>query len=147
MASKFANLIRNKPVGDFRKLYPALTSPSFHIRGKEWGSGYYMDWFCVTSPFLMINEPHTHDFDQFLVFQGGNPVTVNEFDAEVWLYLGGGAEQEKIVITQTCFIHVPAGTVHTPLEFKRIGKPIVFIDIGITQTYVRKPTGEAPPAH
>ena len=138
--SKYAEYFRNQPVGDFTKLYPELTSPSFHIRGNEWGSGYTMDWFCVTEPFLMINEPHTHDFDQFLAFQGGNPVNVNEFDAEVWLYLGEGEDREKLVINSTCFVHVPKGMVHTPLEFKRIGKPIVFMDITLTPQYVRKPT-------
>jgi hypothetical protein len=29
--------------------------------------------------------------------------------------------------------------VQTPLEFKRIGKPIVFMDIALTAQYVRKP--------
>jgi hypothetical protein len=146
--SKFAKYVKVKPVGDFKKLYPALTAPSFHIRGNEWGAGYTMDWFCVTEPFLMINQPHTHDFDQFLAFQGGNPMNVNEFDAEVWLYLGAGKEQEKLVITNTCVVHVPRGMVHTPLEFKKIGKPIVFMDITLTPQYIRKPAdGSAPIVH
>jgi hypothetical protein len=64
-----------------------------------------MDWFCVTEPFLMINQPHTHDFDQFLAFQGSNPLQVNDFDAEVWLYMGAGDEQETGV-TETCVVHI-----------------------------------------
>ena len=98
-----------------------------------------MDWFCVTEPFLMINEPHTHDFDQFLGFQNADATHVNDFDAEVWLYLGPEGEQEKLVITETCFVHVPKGMVHTPLEFHTINKPIVFMDIALVQEYVRKP--------
>ena len=137
--SKFAKYIKYEPTGDFVKLYPALTAPSFHIWGKEWDSGYRMDWFCITEPFLMINEPHTHDFDQFLAFQGSDPTNVNDFDAEVWLYLGGGQEQEKLVITKACFVYIPHGMIHTPLEFKRIGKPIVFMDIALTAQYERKP--------
>jgi hypothetical protein len=35
--------------------------------------------------------------------------------------------------------------VHTPLEFKRIGKPIVFMDIALTTQYVRKPEDETKP--
>lgn len=143
--SKYAKYVKIKPVGDFKKLYPALTAPSFHIRGHEWNSGYTMDWFCITEPFLMINQPHTHDFDQYLVFQGANPLQVNDFDAEVWLYMGAGEEQEKLVITETCFVHIPKGLVHTPLEFKRIGKPIVFMDITLTPQYIRKPTDGSPP--
>ena len=75
---KYAKYYKSKPVGDFTKLYPALTAPSFHIWGKEWNSGYRMDWFCVTEPFLMIDEPHTHDFDQFLAFQNADATRVNE---------------------------------------------------------------------
>ena len=139
VSEKYAKYYKSKPVGDFTKLFPQLTAPSFHIWGKEWDSGYRMDWFCVTEPFLMINEPHTHDFDQFLAFQNADATKVNEFDAEVWLYLGGGEEQEKLVITKACFVYVPSGMVHTPLEFQRIGKPIVFMDIALAAQYVRKP--------
>ncbi len=142
---KYAKYYKSKPVMDFTKLYPELTSPSYHIHGREWNSGYRMDWFCVTEPFLMINEPHTHDFDQFLAFQNADATKVNEFDAEVWLYLGPEGEQEKLVITETCFVHVPAGMVHTPLEFRIIRKPIVFMDIALTTEYVRKPEDESKP--
>src|SRR4030042_1514903 len=69
VSKKYAKYYKSTPVGDFQKLYPQLTAPSFHIWGREWNSGYRMDWFCVTEPFLMINEPHTHAFDQFLAFQ------------------------------------------------------------------------------
>ena len=136
---KYANYYRGQPVRDFTKLYPELTAKSFHIWGREWNSPYRMDWFCVTEPFLMINEPHTHDFDQFLGFQNADATHVNDFDAEVWLYLGPEGDQEKLVITETCFVHVPAGMVHTPLEFHKINKPIVFMDIALVQEYVRKP--------
>ena len=139
ISEKYAKYYKSQPVGDFTKLYPQLTAPSFHIWGREWNSGYRMDWFCVTEPFLMINDPHTHDFDQFLAFQNADATKVNDFDAEVWLYLGPEGEQEKLVITETCFVHVPAGMVHTPLEFAKINKPIVFMDIALTAQYVRKP--------
>jgi hypothetical protein len=145
ISEKYAKYYKSQPVRDFTTLYPQLTAPSFHIHGREWDSGYRMDWFCVTEPFLMINDPHTHDFDQFLAFQNGDATRVNDFDAEVWLYLGPEGEQEKLVITETCFVHVPAGMVHTPLEFKRIGKPIVFMDIALTARYVRKPEDETKP--
>jgi hypothetical protein len=145
ITGKFAKYYKSQPVMDFTKIYKELTSPSFHVHGREWNSGFRMDWFCVTEPFLMINDPHTHDFDQFLAFQNADATKVNDFDAEVWLYLGAEGEQEKLVITETCFVHVPAGMVHTPLEFKRIGKPIVFMDIALTTQYVRKPEDESKP--
>jgi hypothetical protein len=145
VSKKYMNYYRSKPVRDFTKLYPQLTAKSFHIWGHEWNSGYRMDWFCVTEPFLMINEPHTHDFDQFLAFQNADATKVNDFDAEVWLYVGPKGKQEKFVITETCFVHIPAGMVHTPLEFRIIRKPIVFMDIALTTEYVRKPEDKTKP--
>jgi hypothetical protein len=43
----------------------------------------------------MINDPHTHDFDQFLAFQNADATKVNEFDAEVWLYLARKANRKS----------------------------------------------------
>ena len=109
ISEKYAKYYKSQPVGDFTRLYPQLTAPSFHIHGREWNSGYRMDWFCVTEPFLMINDPHTHDFDQFLAFQGADATRVNDFDAEVWLYLGpegraGKAGHHRIVLrTRACW--------------------------------------------
>ena len=139
LSEKYAKYYKSKPVADFTKLYPELTAQSYHIWGKEWDSDYRMDWFCVTEPFLMINDPHTNEFDQFLAFQNADATRVNDFDAEVWLHVGPEGEQEKIVITETCFVHIPAGMVHTPLDFVKINKPIVFMDIALTAKYVRKP--------
>jgi hypothetical protein len=141
----FEKWYKGKPVADFTKLYPQLTAKSFHIWGHEWNSPYRMDWFCVTEPFLMINEPHTHDFDQFLAFQNADATHVNDFDAEVWLYLGEKGKQEKLVIRESCFVYVPKNTVHTPLEFRTINKPIVFMDIALTADYVRKPEDKSKP--
>jgi hypothetical protein len=35
-------------------------------------------------------------------------------------------------------VHIPAGLVHGPLEYKRVDKPIVFLDIYLAPTYERK---------
>ena len=47
-------------------------------------------WNCVTEPFLMVEEAHSHDFDQFLHFYGGDSRNIADFDAEVELSLGEG---------------------------------------------------------
>ncbi len=145
ISEKYSKYYRKAVLFDFSELYPAVTKPAFFVHGKDWGSEYRMDWFCITKPFLMISDPHTHDFDQFLVFQNADATNVEDFDAEVWLYLGPEGEQEKLVITEASFVHIPAGLVHTPLEFKRIGRPIVFMDIALAKKYVRKPEDESKP--
>ena len=145
ISEKYAKYYKTKPYRDFSSRYPTLTLPAFNILGRDWNSNFNMDWFCVTEPFLMITEPHTHDFDQYLVFQNADATKVDKFDAEVWLHLGPKEEQEKLVITKAGYVYIPAGLVHTPLEFVKINKPIVFMDITLTAKYLRKPEDPSKP--
>jgi hypothetical protein len=89
----------------------------------------------VTKPHLMVDKPHVHDFSQFLCLFGSNSKDLFDFDAEVEMYLDG----EKNVITVPSIMHIPAGLPHCPLNFKRIGSPIMFLEIMLTATYQRKP--------
>jgi hypothetical protein len=88
-----------------------------------------------TTEFLMIPEPHTHDFEQFLGFFGGNPMCIEGLGAEVELYLG--QEREKHIITTPQMVHIPKGLIHGPLLFKKVEVPIVFLDIAMAPEYVR----------
>jgi hypothetical protein len=83
-----------------------------------------------------VNEatPHIHDFPIVMSFIGANAKNIKEFDAEIEFYIGG----EKQVITTTAIVSVPAGTAHCPLIFKRIGKPIVFLECMLTDNYQRR---------
>ena len=90
-------------------------------------------WNCVAEPFMMVETPHTHDFDQFLHFYGGNSMNIADFDAEVELSLGD--ELEKHVITETTVVHIPKGMLHCPLNFKVVNKPIIFMNVALTPKY------------
>jgi hypothetical protein len=83
-----------------------------------------------------INEaiPHIHDFPIMMSFIGTNPLNIYDFDAEIEFYIGG----EKQVITSTSVVSVPAGVAHCPLIFKRIGKPLAFLEIMLTDHYARR---------
>ena len=89
-----------------------------------------------TQPVFMEQKPMVHDFTQFLCFIGGDPLNVRDFGAEIEFYLG--EEEEKHIINHTSVIHIPPGLVHCPLNFKRIDKPIIFIDIVLTSKYEKK---------
>ena len=52
---------------------------------------------------------------------------IRDFGAEVELYLGD--EGEKHIIDKTTVVHVPAGLSHCPLNFTKVDKPIIFMDI------------------
>jgi hypothetical protein len=88
----------------------------------------------VTEPHLLVDKPHMHDFPHFLCLFGSNPMDLMDFDAEVEMYLDG----EKNIITVPSITHVPTGLPHCPLNFKRIGSPIMFLEIMLTESYERK---------
>ena len=103
---------------------------------KGFGHGNFsFECIYIPSPRLMITQPHQHQFDQYLCFCSANPDDPYDFDAEVALSLG--EECEKQIITAPTIAHVPAGLDHGPLEFIRVDKPILFVDIAITGSYSR----------
>ena len=61
---------------------------------------------------------------------------IKEFDAEVEFSLG--SEGEKHLITRPTTVHVPKGMIHGPMNFKKIGKPIIFIDTLLSAQYAIK---------
>ena len=92
-------------------------------------------WNCITEPFLMVQEAHSHDFDQFLHFYGANSLDITDFDAEIELSLG--EEGEKHIINKATIVYVPKGLIHCPLNFKRVGKPVIFVNVALTPKYTR----------
>ena len=93
-------------------------------------------WNCVTEAYLMVAEPHAHDFDQFLHFYGGNSLDITQFDAEVEITLEG----EKYTITEPTVLHIPKNTIHCPLNFKVVRKPVIFMNVALTPQYVQPQT-------
>ena len=90
-------------------------------------------WNYISEPFLMRKGAHAHDFDQFLCFYGGNPQDVTDFGAEVELSIG--EEGEKHIINTTTIVHIPGGMMHCPLNFKRVDRPIIFMNVALTPEY------------
>ena len=71
--------------------------------------------------------PHTHEGSEILCFVGGNPENINDFDAEIEIVLG--VEGEIYTITSPSVVSIPRGLVHGPLRFKRVTKPVFFIEV------------------
>jgi hypothetical protein len=101
--------------------------------------GVKVGWFLVpvTKPVLMVDEPHYHDFDQFICILGSDPYNIGYLGGEVEIYIG--KEHEKHVITSPKIIHLKAGLVHCPIYYKKVTKPIIHLDIYLTDEYIRKP--------
>ena len=100
-----------------------------------------MDVDCILThhvfykPELVLDRPHFHDdFVQILCFLGTNPMDVRDFgEAEIELCLG--KEQEKHIITSPVIVPMPKGLSHGPLNFKKLPKPIIFLEIMLTRKY------------
>jgi hypothetical protein len=116
----------------------AATPVNFDKGPKDWaGIQHRMYWKNVAKPIVMVEEPHKHDFDEFLCFFGADPA--NSFDLGAEIELSLGKEKERHVINAATIIAVPKGLVHGPLNFKKVTKPMMFAVIYLAPEYVRKP--------
>ena len=113
-----------------------MPSPSAYIdSATQFGAqaNLSMGWRYIPKPMLFDRIPHSHPFDEFLCFLGGNMENMFDFDATIELNMG--EEQELYLIEQPTVVYMPAGFVHTPLTFKRIAKPVLFHPIALTPDY------------
>jgi len=102
-------------------IFYALKDSNFQIRFTH-----------VSVPFEGKEDAHKHDFAEVFVFV---PCTedLKAYDAETELYIG--EKGEKMIINETCSVHIPAGLVHCPIIHKRVGMPFFFVNCPITPQY------------
>jgi hypothetical protein len=105
-------------------------SPQAYFRGEKDIKGAMMNvgFQVFKAPVFLEREPHFHREDEYLVFHGAVlPDTFSSFDAEVHFYMGATLEtMEKIVITEPTIVRLPRGYWHSPLDFVRVDKPVLF---------------------
>jgi hypothetical protein len=112
-------------------------SSTRHLKG--FGGGHItVDSIFITRAFVMVSQPHRHEFPQYLHFFSACPEDQRAFDAEIEITLGeDGIHGEKHTITKPTVLYVPAGMYHGPLNFKVINKPVLFVDIAVSGEYKR----------
>lgn len=130
-------IIRNPIVPPGMGHHPEITAPVVQCTGDKELSGapFSINFDFITEPFTMIARAHAHAYDQFLFFLGGNPADMGDFGAEVELCLG--EEQEKQLITTTSAVHIPKGLIHGPLIYRRVDRPIIFVDAFLAAGYAK----------
>jgi hypothetical protein len=110
-----------------------LVFEGYHCEPQELGTSCQYLFSVVDTAHVNEPTPHLHQFPVIMNFFGaGDDIT--DFDAEIWFYLGG----ERQVITTPATVSIPAGLVHCPLIFKRIGKPVTWMEIMLTDGYERE---------
>jgi hypothetical protein len=135
---KYGGLILDQTAGSNTNLKTS-SGISVVLEGrKDWsGIQHRMKWTFLSQPVLMVDKPHSHDFDEILCFLSSNPANELEFGAKIELSLG--QEEEKQIISSPSIICIPKGLVHCPLHFVELSKTILFVHIYISPEYIRKP--------
>jgi hypothetical protein len=126
-----------------KDFHAEVTKPVLGLRmGKMQGATYSpfaLSWVPITEAFLMAPEPHVHDWDEFLMFIGGDTTNLLELGGEVEFSLGDNPDNmEKFVFTSPTVVHLTKGLWHCPLNFKRVdnpAKPVLFTNLMFTTDY------------
>jgi hypothetical protein len=132
---KYSNMFLTEPELVNQPKIP-MPNPSAYIdsaRQFHSAANFSMGWRYIPESMLFDRIPHSHPFDEFLCFLGGDLKNMFDFDATIELSMG--EEEELYLIEQPTVVHIPAGFVHTPLTFKRIVKPVLFHPIALTPDY------------
>ncbi len=122
-----------------------VPSPAIFLIGTDAqpSEAFRLATFAITEPFEMVSHTHTHDFDQFLSFFGGDMRNMLQLGGEVEFTMGPeDGELETFVFTEPFMVHVPPGMQHCPLRYTRIddpAKPMIHQDLVFTGDYIRKP--------
>jgi|GEM_PF-599313 len=132
----------------WHKSYPEdfhaeVTKPALALRIDEMQGSTYspftLSWVPITEAFLMAPEPHVHDWDEFLMFIGGDTTNMLDLGGEVEFSLGDDPDNmEKFVFTSPTVVHLTKGLWHCPLNFKRVddpAKPVLFTNLMFTTDY------------
>jgi hypothetical protein len=137
-ALKYDKYILTQTGGSIPQLeIPAIT-PTTLAGIKDWaGIQHRINWKYISQPVILVDEPHIHDFDEFLCFLGSDPLHPKDFGAEIELSMG--QEGEKHIIDAASVICIPRGLIHCPVLFKKVGKPVLFCNVYLAPEYIRKP--------
>jgi hypothetical protein len=136
---KYNKHLTTEVVKEGEKRPGATITSTRHL--KNFGGGHLsVDCIYITQPHLMISRPHKHEFPQYLNFFSANPHDSKDFDAEIEITLG--EEGEKHIITRPTSVYVAAGLLHGPLNFVKINKPVLFVDVAAAGKYTR--VGDTP---
>lgn len=121
-----------------QEVHPEVPNPVLGMMSNEsFGNhNFVITWWPITQAFEMVSETHFHDFDQYLMFIGGDVTNMMDLGGEVELTLGEKeGKLEKFVFNRAAIVYVPGGLLHGPLYFKKVNdlrKPILYNDITFT---------------
>lgn len=137
--TKYGQYVINGPF----KTIAHYTGPSLLSHEGELDADVCIGYHCLADTRYKAEHPHSHDFHELLCFIGGDPTNIQDFDAEIELSIG--EEQEKHLITSTTVVSIPPGLVHCPLIVKRVGSPVVFLEVSLVRKWDKTMMTPPPP--
>jgi hypothetical protein len=132
--TKYGKCIHTK---DLIRKIPYYGGPSIVAHDGQLDADCSIGYHCIAKK-MSFDEPHSHNFPEMLCFIGGNPEDITDFGAEIEFTLGG----EKHLITTPAVVSIPSKIKHCPIVFKKVSKPIIFLEVSLTRIW--KPAGRAP---
>ncbi len=136
---KTAKYIREAPTRPSNHKEVTSPIPTLTSDEKFGDLGFHTYWEAITRAFTMSNDAHKHDFPQYITFLGGDITNLVDLGGEIEVTLSeDGIHREKHIITRASTIYLPPGLYHGPLVFKKVTKPILFIDLYFSRNYERK---------
>ncbi len=92
-------------------------------------------WFWPRKePMVVIPEPHYHDKNEVIAFFGTNFEDPFDLGAVVELQM----ENQKLTLTKSCLVYVPAKMEHSPLTLVRVDRPIFHFSSVTESEWIRK---------
>jgi mannose-6-phosphate isomerase-like protein (cupin superfamily) len=133
--TKYGKCIHTK---DLVRRISHYTGSSLLAHDGELDADCSIGYHCVAKP-MSFDFAHTHKFPEMLCFIGGRAEDITDFGAEIEFTLGG----EKHLINTPAVVSIPAGVKHCPIVFKKVIKPLVFLEISLTRIW--EPGRRRPP--
>ena len=136
------NVIEIKPV---MSPYKQIEYPNWALSGEKDfdGTSYSVGTSYLTQPFVMIEDTHSHDFDQILFFVNADLRKPKDFHAEIEITMGEGGKLKKHLINYASCVYIPAGTPHGPVNVIKVDHPITFTDVTLSPTHSVRPVPKA----
>lgn len=144
----FDNQKHGKHIVELRhgySIFKQITKPQWAAMGDKdlGGAKFCIGYSLVDTPMKMVEEAHKHEFEQYIIFLGGDAANITDsFNAEIVF----GVDNKLNTINYPAIIHITPGTMHGPLEITKVNKPFIFIDIVLNNSPSIRPVPKDTPA-
>jgi hypothetical protein len=118
---------------EFKNDRPGFYRQVATVNGKDFGIDFNVEYGAYIAPGNMGAEPprpHSHKYNQVMLFLGCDAKDMGELGAEV--EMGLGDEGETYMITTTTAVAVPAGMAHYPAHINKMDRRFVYMEVSTT---------------